>query len=179
VEAFQDANAKDIDATDRALMRELQVDGRMSCVALGRQVGLSEAAVRRRIKRLEAISALRVAALPDPRVLGLNLQVLIGIEVPSSWLPTVRQSLAAMPELPYLYEGSDRFTFVASAFFADDEAFERFRTSRLASIKGISRIEVFRVLRAMKRAERWESEVDGDPPSVRGVASTPARVVHR
>jgi Lrp/AsnC family transcriptional regulator for asnA, asnC and gidA len=166
VESFQDFYAKDIDATDRALMRELQADGRLSCVALGRRVGLSEGAVRRRIKHLESISALRIAALPDPKVLGLNLQVLIGIEVTSGCLASVRERLTALSELPYLYEGIDRFSFVASAFFADVDAFEAFCAAKLRSIEGISRIEVFRVLRAVKRAERWEAEVDGDTRTV-------------
>jgi Lrp/AsnC family transcriptional regulator, regulator for asnA, asnC and gidA len=162
VEAFEARHAKDIDATDRALMRELQADGRLSCVELGHRVGLSEGAVRRRIKHLEAISALRIAGLPDPRVLGLNLQVLIGIEVTAGCLDSVRKSLVAMPELPYIYEGVDRFSFVASAFFADDAVFDSFCHTRLSAIAGIERFQVFRIRRAMKRAERWEAEVEED-----------------
>jgi Lrp/AsnC family transcriptional regulator, regulator for asnA, asnC and gidA len=166
VEAFEARHAKEIDATDRALMRELQADGRLSCVELGQRVGLSEGAVRRRIRHLEAISALRIAGLPDPRVLGLNLQVLIGMEVAADYLDSVRKSLVGMPELPYLYEGIDRFTFVASAFFADEKEFDSFCRTRLSPIAGLERFEVFRIRRAVKRAERWEAEIEEDAPPV-------------
>jgi DNA-binding Lrp family transcriptional regulator len=104
--------------------------------------------------------------LPDPRVLGLNLQVLIGMEVAADYLDSVRKSLVGMPELPYLYEGIDRFTFVASAFFADEKEFDSFCRTRLSPIAGLERFEVFRIRRAVKRAERWEAEIEEDAPPV-------------
>ena len=56
-----------LDAVDRALIRGLRADGRVSYTDLGRQVGLSAPAVRDRVQRLIEAGILQIAAIPGVR----------------------------------------------------------------------------------------------------------------
>src|SRR3954468_8199204 len=68
-----------LDDIDKAIIRELQVDGRLPYARLGPAVGLSQAAVRQRVQRLIDSGVMQVVAVTDPLVLGFNLQAMIGV----------------------------------------------------------------------------------------------------
>ena len=59
-----------LDDTSKAIIAELQRDGRMPYAAIGKAVGLSEAAVRSRVQRLTESGILQVVAVTDPLQLG-------------------------------------------------------------------------------------------------------------
>ena len=67
-----------MDATDWAIIEELQADGRLSINALARRLPLSAPAVAERVRRLEAGGVITgYHAAIDPRALGLNIHALI------------------------------------------------------------------------------------------------------
>ena len=70
-----------IDALDRAIIRQLQEDGRASYADLASVVGLSPPAVRQRMQRLMETGLLQVVAVTDPLKLGLPVMALVGIAV--------------------------------------------------------------------------------------------------
>ena len=55
----------DLDDTDRALLRELVIDGTLSAGELGRRLGLSQPAAWRRVRRLEEAGLVRREASPE------------------------------------------------------------------------------------------------------------------
>lgn len=61
----------DLDETDAALLELLERDGRVSFADMAGRIGLSAGAVRSRVLRLLAASAVRVTALVDPGAFGL------------------------------------------------------------------------------------------------------------
>jgi Lrp/AsnC family transcriptional regulator for asnA, asnC and gidA len=71
-------NAAHLDEIDKAIIRELQLDGRMSYARLGPKVGLSQAAVRQRVQRLTDDHVMQVVAVTDPMRMGFTLQVMGG-----------------------------------------------------------------------------------------------------
>ena len=56
-----------LDTTDKALLRELAEDARMSATTLGDKVGLSGSAVRRRLRRLEKEHILKYTIVRNRR----------------------------------------------------------------------------------------------------------------
>ena len=70
-----------LDDVDRAIISELQVDGRMSYAELGPRVGLSQAAARQRVNRLTERGVMQIVAVTDPLSLGLSTQAMVGITV--------------------------------------------------------------------------------------------------
>ena len=59
-----------LDKVDRAIIEQLQADGRSPYTKLSAAVGLSEAAVRQRVQRLLEAGVMQVVAVTDPLQLG-------------------------------------------------------------------------------------------------------------
>jgi Lrp/AsnC family leucine-responsive transcriptional regulator len=89
-----------LDGTDRALLVELQVDGRLSLAELGRRVGLSPPAVAERVRRLTDAGVLRgVHADVDPRALGFTLSAIVRIRPSPRQIAKVADLARATPEV--------------------------------------------------------------------------------
>src|SRR5258708_9520541 len=76
--ARQQANIV-LDDVSRHIIEQLQQDGRRSYAAIGKAVGLSEAAVRQRVQRLIDAGAMQIVAVTDPMSLGFRMPTMIGI----------------------------------------------------------------------------------------------------
>lgn len=70
----------DFDSTEREILRQLQLDGRMTNVQLAEKIGLSESPCFRRVRRLEEAGVIRgYAALVDQRLLGLPVTAYVQV----------------------------------------------------------------------------------------------------
>ena len=86
------SDQRDIDATNRRIISELQGDARLSMAELGRRVGLSPPAVAERLQRLEADGVIRAYhADIDPRSLGLTLTAVIRVRPAPGQLANVAE----------------------------------------------------------------------------------------
>ncbi len=90
-----------LDATDKALLRALQRDGRMSYAQLGPLVNLSAPAVRQRVQRLLDAGVLRVVGVTDPLALGLPLMAMVGVKADGD-VRAVADRLAELPAVIYV-----------------------------------------------------------------------------
>jgi len=89
-----------LDATDHALLAELQADARLSLAELGRRVGLSSPAVAERLRRLERDGVVRgYHADVDPRALGYTLAAVLRIRPAPRQLPKVADLARDTPEV--------------------------------------------------------------------------------
>ena len=68
-----------LDDVSKRIIEKLQQDGRRSYAAIGKAVGLSEAAVRQRVQRLVDAGVMQIVAVTDPMQLGFARQAMIGI----------------------------------------------------------------------------------------------------
>jgi Lrp/AsnC family transcriptional regulator for asnA, asnC and gidA len=68
-----------LDDLSKHIIEQLQQDGRRSYAAIGKAVGLSEAAVRQRVQRLIDVGAMQIVAVTDPMTLGFPRQTMVGI----------------------------------------------------------------------------------------------------
>lgn len=93
------------DDTDRAIVRLLASDGRMSYTDIGKQTGLSTSAVLSRVRRLEGRGAIRgYAAVLDPDALGLVLTAFVAIApLDSGQADDAPDRLAGLPEIEACY----------------------------------------------------------------------------
>src|SRR4051794_41313866 len=83
-----------LDDVSKAIIEELQQDGRRSYAAIGKVVGLSEAAVRQRVQRLVDSGVMQVVAVTDPPHSAFPRRALTGS------LPTGRPSPMPDPRAP-------------------------------------------------------------------------------
>jgi Lrp/AsnC family leucine-responsive transcriptional regulator len=96
-------NQRDIaglDATNVALIDELQQNARLTVAELGRRVGLSAPAVADRLQRLEADGTIAgYRADVDPRALGYSLTVVIRVRPAPRELKKVADLARRTPEV--------------------------------------------------------------------------------
>ncbi|MGZ4197644.1 MAG: Lrp/AsnC family transcriptional regulator [Solirubrobacteraceae bacterium] len=88
------------DATDLALLGELQSDARLSLAELGRRVGLSSPAVAERMQRLERDGVVRGYRVElDPAALGYGLSAVIRVRPAPRQLHKVADVARGAPEV--------------------------------------------------------------------------------
>ncbi|MFZ4465856.1 MAG: Lrp/AsnC family transcriptional regulator [Phycisphaerales bacterium] len=92
---------RDIDATDRQIIRQVQADGRMSFTDVANNTGISATSAADRFRKLSSDGILRVLTLPDPTRIGLNLSGVMSLQV-SRPAREVIARLAAFPEVSFL-----------------------------------------------------------------------------
>jgi Lrp/AsnC family leucine-responsive transcriptional regulator len=119
------------DATDIALLQEIQEDARLSLAELGRRVGLSSPAVADRLERLEeagVITAYRAEV--DPRALGYELAVVLRIRPAPRELKKVAELARRTPEVVECHRitGDDCYLMKAHVRDVDhmEEVIDRF-----------------------------------------------------
>ncbi len=72
--AKQKATAVELDETSKRIIEHLQQDGRRSYSSIGKDVGLSEAAVRQRVQRLTDQGIIQIVAVTNPLELGFPVR---------------------------------------------------------------------------------------------------------
>ncbi|MEY4426828.1 MAG: hypothetical protein RL535_1126, partial [Pseudomonadota bacterium] len=71
-----------LDKLDKAILRNLQQDGRATFDTIAQHIGLSASAVLRRVKRLETTGVIqRYAAIVQPETVGLGLTAYISVRL--------------------------------------------------------------------------------------------------
>ena len=143
-----------LDAVDRAIISELQVDGRMSYAELGPKVGMSQAAVRQRVNRLIDRGVMQVVAVTAPLSLGLSAQAMVGITV-SGDVRAVAAAVADLVEAEYVLITAGRFDVVVEVLCEDNDALLTLVNDQILQIDGVASTEVSAILKMEKLAFTW------------------------
>ena len=143
-----------LDDVDKAIIRELQVDGRMAYAQLSPKVGLSQAAVRQRVNRLLERGVFQIVAVSDPLSLGLTTQAMVGITVTGD-VRGVAATVAAMGESEYVLITTGRYDVLAELLCTDNDALLELVNDRIRVIDGVAATEVFSILTMEKLTFSW------------------------
>ncbi|MBL78394.1 MAG: Lrp/AsnC family transcriptional regulator [Acidimicrobiales bacterium] len=143
-----------LDDLDKAIIRELQVDGRMAYAQLAPKVGLSQAAVRQRVNRLLEREVVQIVAISDPLSLGLTCQAMVGITV-SGDVRAVAAAVAAMDESEYVLITAGRYDVLAELICEDNDALLTLVNDRIRAIDGVASTEVSPILKMEKLVFSW------------------------
>jgi Lrp/AsnC family transcriptional regulator, regulator for asnA, asnC and gidA len=143
-----------LDAPNRAIIEALQHDGRQPYGAIAEKVGLSEAAVRRRVQRLRESGIMQIVAVTDPLQLGFTRQAMIGISVEGD-VRTVAEKLSAMHEVAYVVMCAGSFDLLAEIVCEDDDHLLLVLNDSVRSIPGVRATESFLYLKLAKQTYSW------------------------
>jgi len=148
-----DRTGTQIDETDRAIIEELQRDGRVPYTRLGAAVGLSEAAARQRVQRLIDSGVMQVVAVTNPLSHGKRRMAMIGVRTEG---PTddIAKTLQAMRDIDYLVVSAGSFDLMAEVVVADDGELLDL-TNRIRGVKGVRSTETFIYLDLVKQTFTW------------------------
>lgn len=143
-----------LDAANRAIIEALQRDGRQPYGAIAQAVGLSEAAVRRRVQRLRETGIMEIVAVTDPLQLGFTRQAMIGITVEGD-VRVVAEKLSALSEVDYVVMCAGSFDILAEVVCEDDERLLQVLNDSVRSIPGVRGTETFLYLKLAKQTYTW------------------------
>jgi Lrp/AsnC family transcriptional regulator for asnA, asnC and gidA len=143
-----------LDDVSKRIIEQLQEDGRRPYAAIGKAVGLSEAAVRQRVQRLLDAGVMQIVAVTDPLQVGFNRQAMIGVRAEGD-LTTVADALAAMPEVDYVVITAGSFDLLVEAVCEDDDDLLTIVSSRIRTIPGVRSTETFVYLKLRKQLYNW------------------------
>jgi Lrp/AsnC family transcriptional regulator for asnA, asnC and gidA len=142
-----------LDDVSKQIVEQLQQDGRRSYAAIGKAVGLSEAAVRQRVQRLIESGAMQIVAVTDPMTLGFRRQAMVGVRC-SGDLQLVASQLAAMTEIDYVVIIAGSFDVLIEVVCEDDDQLLEI-LGRVRSIPSVTTTETFVYLKLRKQTYSW------------------------
>ncbi|GAA2223669.1 Lrp/AsnC family transcriptional regulator [Herbiconiux moechotypicola] len=143
-----------LDDTSKAIIEQLQDDGRRSYAEIGKAVGLSEAAVRQRVQKLTEAGVMQIVAVTDPLQLGFYRQAMIGLKV-SGDTREVADALARMPAVDYVVLTAGTFDILAEVVCEDDDDLIALLNSEIRRLDGVQSTETFVYLKLHKQLYNW------------------------
>ncbi|WP_340539387.1 Lrp/AsnC family transcriptional regulator [Nocardioides sp. GXZ039] len=143
-----------LDDVSKAIIEQLQQDGRRSYAAIGKVVGLSEAAVRQRVQRLVDSGTMQIVAVTDPMQLGFARQAMIGITTSGPMEP-VADALADLDEVDYVVITAGRYDLLAEIVCESDDRLLELISAKIRTIPGVASTETFMYLRLEKQSYSW------------------------
>ena len=88
-----------LDKLDCRMIRLLQIDGRMSNIAIAQKLGISEYTVRNRLKRLLGNETIKIVAVANPIDLGFEIAGNLKIKIDLKKADQVLENLKKIDEL--------------------------------------------------------------------------------
>jgi Lrp/AsnC family transcriptional regulator for asnA, asnC and gidA len=143
-----------LDDVGKAIVEQLQQDGRRSYTTIARAVGLSEAAVRQRVARLQEAGVIRVVAVTDPLQLGFRRQAMVGVRVDGD-IVGVADAMAEMAEIDYVVITAGSFDVLVEAVCEDDDHLLDLVSRRIRGLPGVRSTETFVYMKLRKQHYDW------------------------
>ncbi len=147
-------NNRCMDDLDRAIIAELENDGRISNLELSRRVGLTPAPCLRRVQRLEAEGIINgYKAIVNPKAYGRGFEVTVAIDVEMNNEHSLDEfekavdTVAGVTEIRRLYGQPDYFLRIQ---VADAEAYDRDLIPKLTALPAVRRVTSHMTMRRVK-----------------------------
>jgi Lrp/AsnC family transcriptional regulator for asnA, asnC and gidA len=137
-----------------ASIAQLQEDGRRAYSTIAKAVGLSEAAVRGRVKTLTESGVLQVVAVTDPMQVGFARQAMVAISINGN-VEEAAEHLARIDEIDYLVITAGSYDILAEVVVAGDDHLLELINERIRAVPGVVRTETFLYLKLTKQTYNW------------------------
>ncbi|OXN01090.1 Lrp/AsnC family transcriptional regulator [Bifidobacterium vansinderenii] len=148
------ADDDSIDDVNKKIIALLQENGRRSYVSIGKEIGLSEAAVRLRVQKMLDDGVMQIVAVTNPMEMGFRRQAMVGITVDGD-IEYVAQKLKDIRQIDYIIITAGRFDILAEVFAEDDESMLELVNRQIRKIDGIDRTELFTYMRLESQRYDW------------------------
>lgn len=149
---MQDIALNPLDKIDKAILRELQRNGRLSNVQLSEKVGLSESACLRRVRMLEESGIIdRYVMLVNQGAIGKPGNVFIRVTLEGQQrekLAAFEEAVQGVPDVMECYLMSGDFDYLLRVIVKSNEDYVRIH-NRLTSLPGVFRMQSSFTLRTV------------------------------
>lgn len=143
-----------MDDFDQQILRELQLDARLTHQDLSERIGLSPSPCARRIKKLEADGIITgYSANVDETKMGFGVSVFVSVKLDQQIegrLVKFEKEIAQYREVVDCWLMTGSFDYLMRISVRDLNEFEHFLTGRLTKISGVASIESSIPIRRVK-----------------------------
>ncbi len=140
-----------IDELDRAIIAKLHTDARIANNEVAEALGVSEGAIRERIRRLERDGLLRFTVMTRTAPLtGREMTVFITLQVDLDRVYAVAERIKAIACVNSCVTTLGRFNIAAMGHFQDLEHMRRVVGRQIAVLPGVRHVETAVELKAVK-----------------------------
>ena len=143
-----------MDRFDRAILRELAGEARISVTELARRVGLSKSPVQARLKKLEDSGTIKgYRALLDPIRLGLAHVTFVEVRMVDTREPTLAKFNAAVAKIPEIEQAhliAGNFDYLLKVRTADMPSYRQVLADRVSTLPGVASTSTFVAMEAIK-----------------------------
>ena len=140
-----------VDDLSRQIIDQLQKNGRKSYAAIAQDTGLSEAAVRQRVRRMVDARVMQIVAVVNPLALGLARMALVGIKAEGD-LREIAAKLALIDQVDYVVLSAGSFDILVELLCESDEHLLSLVNDSIRVIPGVRSAEMFPYLRIVKES---------------------------
>ncbi len=162
VSVIQSKVQTSLDETDKAILRLLQADGRVSNAEVARRVGLSAPATHARVRRLEQAGVIRQhATLLDREAMGFDMVCFINVSLQLHQFEAIerfKELVQDMPEVLECHHITGEFDYLLKAVFRSRDELQEFVVNKLTPIPGMARINTSLVLIEIKATQQLPIE---------------------
>src|SRR5580693_8177343 len=109
-----------LDEVNKAIVEQLQEDGRRTYGSIAEAVGLSEAAVRQRVQKMRDAGIMQIVAVTDPLQVGFRSQAMVGIRADGD-TRVVAERLAAIDDIDYVVLCTGSFDILVELVTEDED----------------------------------------------------------
>jgi Lrp/AsnC family transcriptional regulator, leucine-responsive regulatory protein len=146
----------ELDRYDRAILRVLQQDARITNALLASRVSLSESACLRRVRALEESGLIQgYTALIDQQRAGFPMNVFVSITLDrqsQTGLEAFESAVRKVPEVMECYLMTGEHDYLLRLVVADLKDFERVHSQHLTALPSVARVQSSFALRTVTRA---------------------------
>ncbi len=139
-----------IDDKDRKIIEMLIENGRITFTEMAKVIGITEAAVRKRVKRLEEEGIIKkYTAVVNHKALGYNVVSLVGIDVESDKLLKIADTVASNDWARKVWITTGDHMIMIEVWARDNDEFMKI-IEELGKIEGVKRVCPAIVLETIK-----------------------------
>ena len=143
-----------LDDVNKAIVEELQHDGRRTYGSIAEAVGLSEAAVRQRVQKMRDAGVMQIVAVTDPLQVGFRCQAMVGIRADGD-TRLVAERLGKVDDIDYVVLCTGSFDILVELVCEDEDALLALLNGVIREIPGVRDTETFMYLKFTKQTYTW------------------------
>lgn len=144
-----------LDEVDEQIIAALRKNGRIANRDIARDMGLNEATVRGRLRRLEDANMVRVVAMRDLSAMGFGYLAPVGIQVKGRPASAVGADIAALERVITVNVAIGTHDLEIQVVAGTLEEMQNLLTNVIAKIDGVERIFPSLALKVFKYNPEW------------------------
>jgi Lrp/AsnC family transcriptional regulator for asnA, asnC and gidA len=145
----------EMDEIDERIVAAMRPDGRISNRDLAKIVGVNEATVRTRVRRLEQANNVRVVAIRDLGAMGFGALAAVGVQVKGRSVVEVGEDLARIPQVMTVNATIGVYDIELQVVAKDIEEMANLLTNEIPKVRGVVRLSPGLALNVLKYESQW------------------------